>query len=69
VTTTIISRIAGTFSFPSPTASATRKHGSAGVGKSGGLRGKDPTGWDIEKIKFRIVFIVWPVLVGLSMAI
>jgi hypothetical protein len=69
VTTTILSRVAGTFSFPSPTAPATQQHGSAGSGKSGGLRGIGPTGWDIEKIKFRIVFIVWPALVGLSMAI
>ncbi|KIM38552.1 hypothetical protein M413DRAFT_243385 [Hebeloma cylindrosporum] len=70
VTKTILSRIAGTFSFPSPTAPATQQHGSAGLGKTGALRGKGPSaGWDIERIKFRIVFIVWPALVGLSMAL
>lgn len=69
VTRTVLSRIPATFSFPTPTAPTTQKQGNAGSGKSGGLRGKGPTGWDIEKMKFRIVFIVWPALVGLSMAI
>ncbi|KDQ53972.1 hypothetical protein JAAARDRAFT_197072 [Jaapia argillacea MUCL 33604] len=28
-----------------------------------------PRGWDFEKLKFRVVFILWPALIGITMAL
>ncbi|KAF8800064.1 hypothetical protein BYT27DRAFT_7149036 [Phlegmacium glaucopus] len=56
---------------PSPTA------GTVGKGKSGAVgRGLNVMqgsihihGWNSEEMKFRLVFIIWPALIGLSMAV
>ncbi len=70
VTDTVTSRIISTET-PQPTAS---QKGSAGLGLSWALGGRSTTpggqfAIDADKMKFRMAFIVWPALVGLSMAL
>ena len=69
VTDTVTSRIISTET-PQPTAS---QKGSAGLGLSWALGGHSTPGGqfaiDADKMKFRMTFIVWPALVGLSMAL
>ncbi|KAF8958423.1 hypothetical protein BDZ97DRAFT_2078618 [Flammula alnicola] len=69
VTSTAFSRVIG---MQTPQPSSTQK-ANAGLGMSWGFGGRTDRGgsfgMDVEKMKFRLVFIVWPALVGLSMAL
>lgn len=55
---------------PQPSAS---QKGGAGLGLSWALGGRNIPGGqfaiDADRMKFRMTFIVWPALVGLSMAL